>query len=438
MTSDKAGPPGPGPGHFTLVPVRSWTLWQRPRRLLFFVLTAELATVLLTILALVRWPVTGTDLLFVLIIVGCAELYVEVSRPIERIRQRVSRIPHIDLNSMWTFAAVLVLAPGLVMVVVSVNYLHRWFRIRHHVVHRQVFTAAATVLAGYAAVGMLVAVGNHPALSSAPNGVNVMMYLMLVAAGVIYFVVRSVLVWAAILLSRRRPTLANLATDPEDVAIELAGIGLGVLVAWAMNEWLAMLTIIFGVALVLHGTVLTRQLRDIIRVDPKTGLLNVLAWTSSARRWMARADTTRPVGLLMIDLDHFRLVNDVYGPTLGDDVLAAVATTITSEVRAADDVATADLVGRFGGEEFAIMLWNAEETTMIDIAERIRHRVGNIPIFAGENASNDAMIQVTCSVGAAVSPQHGTDLDQLLQAAGNALDHAKRSGRNQVRLADDG
>lgn len=436
MTSDKAGPPGPGPGHLTLVPVRSWTLWQRPRRLLFLVLTVELAAVLLTVWALARWPVTGTDLVFALIIVGCAELYVEVSRHVESIRQRVSRIPHVDLNSMWTFAAVLVLAPALVMVVVSVNYVHRWFRIRHHVVHRQVYTAAATVVAGYAAAEMLVAVDNHPALSRAPQGIDATMYLLLVAAGITYFVVRSLLVSAAILLSRRRPTLANLATDREDVAIEFAGIGLGVLVAWALNEWPAMLTIIFGVALVLHGTVLTRQLRDVVRVDPKTGLLNVLAWTSTARRWMARADDTdRAVGLLMVDLDHFKLVNDVYGHVLGDDVLAAVATTITSEVRAAD-LATADLVGRFGGEEFAILLWNARETAMIDIAERIRQRISNIPIVAGDNASTDTMIRVTCSVGAAISPRHGMDLDQLLQAAGNALDHAKRCGRNQVRLAE--
>jgi diguanylate cyclase (GGDEF)-like protein len=435
LTSDKTGPPGPGPGHFTLVPVRSWTLWQRPRRLLLLVLAVELAAVLLTIWAMTRWPVTGPDLVFALIIVGCAELYVEVSRHIESIRQRVSRIPHGDLNSMWTFAAVLVLAPALVPAVVSVNYVHRWFRIRHHVVHRQVFTAAATVLAGYAAVGMLVAVDNHPALSSAPQDVNVMMYLLLVAAGITYFVVRTVLVCAAILLSRRRPKLASLAADPEDVAIELAGIGLGVLVAWALNEWLAMVTIIFGIALVLHGTVLARQLRDVVRVDPKTGLLNVLAWTSAARRWMSDTGTSRSVGLLMVDLDHFKLVNDVYGHVLGDDVLAAVATTITSEVRDSDDVATADLVGRFGGEEFAILLWNARETAMIDIAERIRQRIGSIPIFAGDNASTDTLIRVTCSVGAAISPRHGIDLDQLLQAAGNALDHAKRSGRNQVRLA---
>lgn len=435
MTREHAKPQRPRPGRLTVVPVTSWTLWERPRRVLVYVLTVELVTALLTIAALRVWAVTRSDLTMALTIWACAALYIEATRPIERIREHASRTPHIDLNSMWTFSAVLLVHPALVAVIVSANYLHRWLRVRHHVVHRQTFSAAATVLASYAAIGVLVAANQHPALSGSRH--TVATYFVIVAAAIVYLAVSTVLVSGAIVLSTPRPTLASVTADPGDYALDLAGIGLGVFVAWTLVGWPAALTIIFGISLVLHGKVLVRQFREAARTDPKTGLLNLPSWTKAAQQRMARANAEHLVSLLMIDLDHFKLVNDVYGHLLGDEVLVAVATAITNEVRASDVVGRADLVGRFGGEEFVILLGEASRTTTVAVAERIRHHIGNIPIITPDDkSSTSTMIRVTCSVGAAIYPQHGTTLDQLLQTADTALRTAKQAGRNQVRLAE--
>jgi diguanylate cyclase (GGDEF)-like protein len=434
MTAEHAKPQRQGSGRLTIVPIAAWTLWEQPSRVLVYVLTVEVATALLIFGALREWAVTPSDLTLALTIWGCAALHIEMTRSIERIRERASLTPHIDLNSMWTYSAVLLVHPALVAAIVSANYLHRWLRVRHHVVHRQTFSAAATVLASYAAIGILIAANQHRALSGHPH--TVAAYLATVAAAITYLMVSTVLVSGAIVLRTPRPTFAKLAADPGDTALELAGIGLGVLIAWSLVDWPAALTIVFGVALVLHGKVLVRQLRNAARSDPKTGLLNLPAWINAAQQRVTRADAEHCVGLLMIDLDHFKLVNDVHGHLLGDEVLFAVAMAITDEVRVSDVVVRTDLVGRFGGEEFVVLLSGASETTIVTVAERIRHRIGSISIVTpGDDAPTDTMVRVTCSVGAAICPQHGTSLDQLLQAADHALRAAKQSGRNRVRLA---
>jgi diguanylate cyclase (GGDEF)-like protein len=434
MTDERGKRLTPRPGRLTIVPITSWTLWQRSRLVVFYVLAIETTVVLLAVGALHVWAVTPTDLTRAVVIWGCATVYIEVTRPIERIRELTSPTQHTDLNAIWTFSAALLVHPALVAVIVSANYLHRWLRVRHHVVHRQTFSAAATVLGSYAAIGVLIATHQHPAMSSGAR--DVAACLAIAAAALTYLVVSTSLVSGAIALTTPRLSFLRVATDPEDAALELAGIGLGVLFAWALLDWPAILAVIFGIAVVLHGKVLVRQLRAAVRTDPKTGLLNMPAWTNAARLRMVRADVGRQIGLLMIDLDHFKLVNDVYGHLLGDEVLIAVAMAITDEVRSGDVVGRTDLVGRFGGEEFVILLWDSTETTTVAIAERIRNRIGTIPVITpSPNGSTDTMIRVTCSVGAAVYPHHGSSLDTLLQAADQALHNAKQSGRNQVHLA---
>ena len=383
-----------------------------------YVLTVEALLVVLTAGAIWLWPVTSRDVVTALMIWGCAVVYIEATRRIER--SRTARTPHVDLNSIWTFSAALLVHPALVAAIVSANYVHRWLRVRHTIVHRHTFNVAANTLAGYAAVGVLTAAHQHPALTtSAP--LTATTYLVVLAAGIADMAVSALLVTGAIVLSTPRLSFVRVATDPDDNAIDVAGIGLGVLLAWTLVAWPVAVTIVFGVAVVLHGKVLVPQFRRAARTDPKTGLLNLPAWTSAARGQVGRAGRA---GLLMIDLDHFKLVNDVYGHLLGDEVLMAVAMAITEVVRGGD------VVGRFGGEEFVVLLRGADEDVTVAVAERIRQRVRGLPVAT----DNDA-VRVTCSVGAAVYPLHGNDLDQLLKAADNALHTAKKCGRNQVRVS---
>lgn len=130
------------------------------------------------------------------------------------------------------------------------------------------------------------------------------------------------------------------------------------------------------------------------------------------------------LSFLMVDIDHFKHFNDDYGHLVGDVVLRQVAETIRKNIR------EVDLVGRFGGEEFAALLVETDESAAYLVAERIRRSVAEREFKAyGEN------LKVTVSVGCATSSQDLNEPEALLEAADAALYQAKRQGRNRVCLA---
>jgi diguanylate cyclase (GGDEF)-like protein len=132
--------------------------------------------------------------------------------------------------------------------------------------------------------------------------------------------------------------------------------------------------------------------------------------------------------LLMLDLDRFKLINDRFGHLAGDKFLLAVADTLRGEVRASD------LVGRFGGEEFVVLLPHTTSDHAEAIAERIRSRVAGAAVPLG--VPNPAQAgRGTVSIGVATSPVHGDTLNDVLEAADNALYQAKASGRNRTYLS---
>jgi diguanylate cyclase (GGDEF)-like protein len=127
----------------------------------------------------------------------------------------------------------------------------------------------------------------------------------------------------------------------------------------------------------------------------------------------------------MIDLDHFKSLNDRFGHATGDRVLRAVAERISNAVRA-DDTPT-----RYGGEEFAVLLRRAEPQQALEVAERVRQEIETItPAELGITE------RVTVSVGVAVADARVSDPTSILAAADAALYRAKREGRNRVVLAD--
>ena len=96
--------------------------------------------------------------------------------------------------------------------------------------------------------------------------------------------------WSALDKATAESFNSTVTSDPGDYALDLAGIGLGVFVAWTLIDWPAALTIIFGISLVLHGKVLVRQFREAARTDPETGLLKLPSWTKAAQQRIARVD----------------------------------------------------------------------------------------------------------------------------------------------------
>jgi diguanylate cyclase (GGDEF)-like protein len=158
--------------------------------------------------------------------------------------------------------------------------------------------------------------------------------------------------------------------------------------------------------------------------DGLTGLPNKRAVTDAMKRLFAQASTTTsPLALLLIDLDHFKQINDKWGHPVGDQVLANVGAVLRSVLRAGD------FAGRNGGEEFAVLLPDTGIPAALEIAERIRAAVAGISVSGAD-------VSVTASLGVVGFPDHAAALDRLERLADAALYIAKREGRNRVELAD--
>jgi diguanylate cyclase (GGDEF)-like protein len=160
--------------------------------------------------------------------------------------------------------------------------------------------------------------------------------------------------------------------------------------------------------------------------DALTGALNRRELERLLNTEIARANRyQRSFCLLIIDFDHFKLINDTYGHPAGDAVLRSVARLLQKSIRPSDHFA------RYGGEEFVILLPETAAAGMVQAAERIRALVANHPIEISEMQT----VAVSVSVGVSAFPQHGTSPEALIAAADKALYAAKRSGRNRVCVA---
>lgn len=161
------------------------------------------------------------------------------------------------------------------------------------------------------------------------------------------------------------------------------------------------------------------------QIDGLTGVLNRRSLIERLDAACARAKARDlPISLLFIDLDHFKAINDTFGHPAGDACLAAVIAPIQAELR------QSDVIGRYGGEEFVVILSSADSAAAHPIAERIRERVAAVQVDGF-----GAPIRLTCSIGVAASDTLGLWGEHLIARADAAVYAAKRSGRNCVEIA---
>ena len=180
----------------------------------------------------------------------------------------------------------------------------------------------------------------------------------------------------------------------------------------------------FGMTLVVVED-MQEALRREATHDSLTGAWNRAGIIGILEREMLRAQRqSQSLGVMMIDVDHFKAVNDTYGHRSGDAVLQAVVKELGAVLRPYDSL------GRFGGEEFLIVIPGCGHAWTRELSERVRARVAEIPVRLGD----DKAISMTVSIGAAVH-EPGQRLESLLHTADTALYAAKRGGRNRVELA---
>lgn len=165
-----------------------------------------------------------------------------------------------------------------------------------------------------------------------------------------------------------------------------------------------------------------RQAEYLSRIDPLTQLNNRRAFFEFGKQVQLQSiRSAESFALIMLDIDHFKKINDSYGHDIGDIALKELAKTLTSNSRGTD------IVGRLGGEEFAIILPNTDQNEAQNLAERIRLAISDIHIVEGE-----ADFKFTSSFGIALSHHPSRKVADILKQADAALYQAKAEGRNRV------
>jgi diguanylate cyclase (GGDEF)-like protein len=171
---------------------------------------------------------------------------------------------------------------------------------------------------------------------------------------------------------------------------------------------------------------LREKLRQQSIRDPLTDLFNRRYMEESLERELLRAARDeRPVGVIMLDIDCFKAINDLNGHGAGDAVLRQLGRFLKENIRGGD------IASRYGGEEFTLILPDATLEQARERAEQLRLNFKNVPLSHG----NQGIGSITLSFGVAAFPQHGQAGEQILRAADAALYRAKHAGRDQVQAA---
>ncbi len=379
-------------------------------------------------LALIGWELTATppragDLLLFGALLAAAVICIEAMRRLGQ-PSGVSR----DLLSAWWLPIALLLPPLYALLAPFVIGAVLYLRARRIPVYRRVFSSAALGLAGAATSATFHLIIPNAALATLTGShawlTRPSVVLTAIACAVVFAVVNSFTIAVAAHLAEPEASVKKMLWDRETLLLDLTETCVGILVAVTCALSYLLLLVALPPVILLQRSLMHQQLAAAARTDPKTGLLNATAWQREADAEVAQAvRSSTPLALLLVDVDHFKRVNDSHGHLIGDEVLRALAAVLRQQVR------ESDVVGRFGGEEFTVLLPRTDGAGACGIAERLRTSAGRLSVAAG-----DARISVTVSIGVAVLGQHGSDLFELLAAADVALYRAKDLGRDQVRV----
>jgi diguanylate cyclase (GGDEF)-like protein len=389
--------------------IRAWQLWRLPSWLSGYLVAVEACYLIVLAAAAALTRYTAHDLGWFAALFLFGAVAIELARH-DLHRQRDEKgEPSRDMHGVWIIPIALLLPPVFSMLAPAGKVLLLQWRGETRPPHRRAFTAAAH--------GLCYGAASFAFHALAPHGTHWLTWGA-VAAGAALGQNAAVYALVAVAVKGTDPSVRVLAGDAlyNDLAEAAAGTVLAVMLA-ATGTW-ELLLLALPLVTLLYRSVRHAQLSDAARLDAKTGLLNAAAWQREAGAEIVRATrTSTPVSIAMIDIDHFKQVNDTHGHLAGDSMLVALAGMMRRQLR------DYDICGRFGGEEFTILLPHTDATAAAQIAERLRAMAAGLAI---------GQARITVSIGVSTLASPGPDLNEMLAAADIALYHAKKNGRNQV------
>jgi diguanylate cyclase (GGDEF)-like protein len=407
--------------------IRDWAWWQDPPLLRWYVAAVIAVAVAVMGVGAARTDWHISDAVEFLLLACCGTISM-ASTP--RVMYEVGGATR-DFSSIWVLPTAILLPPvystfiPIPIVATMLLFVH------HGRLYRGVFSAATLGLS-YAAASVVFRAFPHSFAGNIHGSeVHAFTWCLAVAAcEILGCRLQHFLIVGAVKMAN--PSMRFFAGEFDRDALQglFVEIDLGIMITVAVALSPALVVIALPTVLLVRRFLIHPVLVAQSRVDSKTGLLNVSTWEKEAETELSRSARMRhPVSLALIDIDHFKLVNDTYGHLVGDRVLKAVAEALTGQSR------DYDRVGRFGGEEFVILLAQTTEADAIKIADRLRAHVGALSVPV-DDRPDAPLVQVTISIGVtAMAKGEKQELIDLLAAADSALYHAKQAGRNRVAVA---
>ncbi len=410
--------------------IRRWQVWGVPNPLRSYLLTVTALGVAATAMAATFTTWRLSDLLRFAALLACAVVAIESTRNVKEIHGALSR----DLQTVWYLAIAVGLPPAYAFMAPVPLTAYKLWRMPQLIVYRRVFSNATLSLAYGCASLVFHALpsnlgGSHPGTSS-----HALSWTGAVAlCGILGWLINHILLLIAIKLSDPTAGFRELLGTRESITADLVELSLAVTVSLivAINSILMVLAL---PSIVLYRRYLMHaQLIAHARMDAKTGLLNAVTWQREATAEFSRAQRTHsPLALAMVDIDHFKSIGETAGQTVRDQLLRDIAGMLKEQLPGHD------LIGRFSGQEFAILLPQTGREEARQISERLRDHIAGEAIAIESGSQAGYVFRLTVSIGVAVLNESRRALTELIGEADSALDKAKTTGWSKVVIMPDG
>lgn len=409
--------------------VRGWQVWTLSEPLRGYVVGVTVVALIVISVAIVHtsWQVSEIGLFVGLL--ACGVIAIESTRMVREVHGTVGR----DLQSVWYLAAAITLPPVYAMLAPVPMAAYRLWRVRSGFMYRRVFSNATISLA-YGCTSIVFRSIPRSVAGTVPGtGSHVLLWTVTVAAcALLGWLINYSLLLGAIKLSDPRMPIRDMFGTRESVTSDLLEISLAVSLTLvvAINPIL--------MALALPSVVLCRhylmrsQLVAHVRIDKNTGLLNAGTWQREAEVELFRAVRSHdPLALAMVNIDHFKSVYETAGPMVADQLRRDIAALLSDQLR------EQDLVGRFTGEEFAILLPRTGRDEARRISERLRDHIAGEPFAIDAGSQEGFVFRLTVSIGVALLNESRRALGELIGAADSALYEARNTGWSKVYVLPD-
>jgi diguanylate cyclase (GGDEF)-like protein len=414
----------------TVPSVRRWQVWTLPKPVRAYVLGIDLLAAAAIGVAIAHTHLRGSDLLLGFALLACGLVAIESARTVKEAHGEVVR----DLQSVWLLAIAVALPPAFAFLAPFPLMAYKMFRVPRLVIYRRVFSNATLSLAYGCASAVFHII---PAAVAGPvpgTGRHALTWTgCVVICGLMGWIINYGLLVVAIKLSDRKARVRDLIGSRESITTDLLELSLAVSITLVVRINPVLMALALPSVVLCKRSIMRSQLVSHARIDAKTGLLNAGTWQREAEAEFFRAvHRRRPLALAMVNIDHFTDVDDMASQVVRDQLIRDIARMLREQLPGHD------LIGRFGSDEFAILLPQTGRDEAQRISERLRDHIAGEPIAIESGVQEGFIFRLTVSIGVAILNESRRALGELIGAADAALDQARSTGWSKVYVLPEG